>query len=142
MLIAMSFSLFGLSSCKKEEETAKEKIQDKDFVVINQIEKENNQVVSNYADLETCERDNIYRFNSNSFGYVDEATLKCDTFDDQRYNFSWGLANNDTKLNIFFDYVDLTTFDIVQNNGTILKLYALEKDGDDTYSFEITLQKK
>jgi len=141
MLIAMSFSLFGLSSCKKEEETAKEKIQDKDYYMTNLVSMVNDSIVESYNDLETCEKDNIFRLNSNSTGYFDEGISKCDPSDPQKINFTWSLTNNDTKLNINF-FLDAQKFDILENNGTTLRLYFQEVDSAYTYSSELTFTKK
>lgn len=131
-------SFLGMYSCKKDEkESAKEKIQDKNFYMTNIVSKENNVVVETIADYDPCELDNIFRLNSNGTGSFDEGATKCDPTDEQTIPFNWTMTNNDTKLNLSVLFFT-ESFDILENNGTTLRLLYTEVDSGYVYTSETT----
>lgn len=98
--------------------------------------KENNQIIMTYnlyADLEDCEKDNIYEFRENNVLLVDEGATKCDPDDPQTYTQEYSLSNDGKKLT-FFDI----EWDIITLNQSSLKLRTEMVDESNTSRKQIT----
>jgi len=141
LLATLSIFIFGLSSCKKDDESAKDKFKDKNFYLTNSIVMENNVVVSTYADMEECEKDDFIRFNSNNTGFYSEGNTKCDQSDEQITNFSWSLSNDDKQLDVVVYFLNFS-FNILQNDGTNLRLSSTTIEDGKTYTIEQTYVKR
>ncbi|MBC6493199.1 hypothetical protein BC349_19260 [Flavihumibacter stibioxidans] len=50
--------------------------------------------------LETCEKDNTFKFNTNGTGISDEGPTKCDASDPQTEDFTWAFKSGETILYI------------------------------------------
>ncbi len=78
-----------------------------------------------YADMEDCEKDNLFTFKTDNTIDLDEGPTKCDPNDPQTRNEGpWTLFDNDTKINmdsIDFDILELTESHF-KINGTTLAL--------------------
>ena len=71
-----------------------------------------------FAQLETCEKDNITKVKADGTYTVDEGATKCDPADPQIVETgNWSFTNNETKLTIMGE-----TFDIVSLSATSLVL--------------------
>ena len=141
LLATLSIFIIGLSSCKKDEDSAKDKFQNKDYYLTNSIEMENNVVVATYADLDQCEKDDFIRLNSNNTGYYSEGLTKCDPSDEQITNFTWSLSNDDKQLYVVIFFFNVS-FNILQNDGTTLRLSTTSIEDGIVYTTELTYVKR
>ncbi|MFM9028652.1 MAG: lipocalin family protein [Bacteroidota bacterium] len=53
-----------------------------------------------FASVDACEKDNLYTFQSNGTGTLDEGASKCDPADPQTTNLTWAFASNETILTL------------------------------------------
>lgn len=78
-----------------------------------------------YADMEDCEKDNLFTFKTDNTIDLDEGPTKCDPNDPQTRNEGpWTLFDNDTKINM--DSIDFEILELTKSrfkiNGTALEL--------------------
>jgi hypothetical protein len=66
--------------------------------------------------LTECQKDNVYVFNPNGTGSIDDVVLVCTP--PVTTNFTWQLRNNDTKLEISFEEY---TVDKLSENELVLR---------------------
>lgn len=131
-LIIAALALITISSCKKDEETAKTNTDHLTAspwkmtkMTINPgIDFGNGILVTDlYAFQEACSKDDTEKFNVGGTGVTDEGATKCDPTDPQTSSFKWAFASNESKL-IF----DGDTFNIATLNASSLNLNS-EIDG-------------
>jgi hypothetical protein len=87
---------------------------------------------------DACLKDNVYIFKTNSEGEYNEGETKCNATDPQSVAFLWTLKNNNTVLNISA----LADFNIVQLDGSKLKLSSTSVENGVTYTSTVTMVKK
>jgi len=95
-----------------------------------------------YAQYSACSTDNIYRFNTNGTFSYDEGPSLCNVGDPQTYTGTWVFGNNETKLTITFTGNPGDTYDILQNDGNILKLTYTAIESGITYTITDTYTKQ
>jgi len=70
--------------------------------------------------IPACERDDVFKFNTNSTGYFDEGVSKCDPSDLQIETFAWKWTNNETTIEIPEDSNEVTILSNVVVTATTL----------------------
>ncbi len=78
-----------------------------------------------YAEMEECEKDNLFTFKSDNTLEIDEGPTKCDPDDPQiRKVGPWTLFDNDNKINM--DSIDFNILELTETrfkiNGTAMEL--------------------
>ncbi|PWU03860.1 MAG: hypothetical protein C5B52_02555 [Bacteroidetes bacterium] len=103
LLLATAVSISFPGACKKDDKPSKTKT---DFLTQSSwkydkvgIDADNNGTIDQDIALQPCETDNIFTFNSNGTGTVDEGPTKCDASDPQTTAITWSFKNNETVLN-------------------------------------------
>jgi hypothetical protein len=94
-----------------------------------------------YAELEACDKDDLYIFKANGVGEFNEGPTKCDPGDPQSAPYAWSLANNDKNLLISQGGTTLT-FEIAQLDNTRLILVLKEDYLGTVYTETITYTRK
>jgi PBP1b-binding outer membrane lipoprotein LpoB len=147
-LFMLLFALTVFTSCSKEkDETAATEnrlaliTQSSWKVASISIDLMSDGSIDTIIDQDACEKDNIYSFNTNGSGLVDESTLKCDELDPQSATFQWSLKDNGNIINANIPIlgfagdatiktITLTTFefytDITSNGVSIRTLIKLK----------------
>jgi hypothetical protein len=75
------------------------------------------------ATLKPCEKDDIFTFNKDSTGLIDEGPTKCHVTDPQTDPLSWYLTSNQTILNVTSSTVLNGSLNISSVTSTNLVLY-------------------
>lgn len=94
-----------------------------------------------YAQLSACRRDDFQNYNVNGTTIIDEGNTKCNASDPQTSSRTWSWANNETKLTITASNT-VTTLDVLQNDGNVLRLSGTEVVSGITYTRSLTYNKQ
>ena len=78
-----------------------------------------------FSQYESCEKDDLVKYESNKTGNYDEGATKCNASDPQSQPFTWTFDLTETKIT-----EDGVTYDVVQLDANTLK-YSAVLDGDD-----------
>jgi hypothetical protein len=94
-----------------------------------------------FAQMESCEKDDLTKYDANKTGVYDDGATKCDPKDPQTNTFTWSFDLSETKIT-----EDGETLDIEELTETTLK-YSLVMDGADLggtagikYKFTVTFK--
>jgi len=91
-----------------------------------------------YAQMQACEKDDLFMFNTNGTTTDDEGATKCNPADPQTTSGTW--AFNSTQTIITVDGMD--DFNIETLSATTLKGNMVFNDGATNYTFTITYTKQ
>jgi hypothetical protein len=119
-----------LAACKKEK--SKEELLVGDWkrktMTIDPPQEVNGAIITNlYAQMEDCEKDNLYSFYDNATYKADEGFSKCDSADQQSFSGSWQLLSSETELKIIY-LSDTVVYGILELDEDILKLDYSARD--------------
>jgi hypothetical protein len=96
-----------------------------------------------YSAMDACEKDNIFKFNTNGSCTEDEGATKCDPSDPQTENGTWAWSDNETKINLLVGGAPSAPMNVEVNSGTMLKVNFTETDSTiGTQKFTITFTKQ
>lgn len=92
-----------------------------------------------YANMEPCEKDDSFSFNSDGSASIDEGASKCDPDDPQTETGTWSFNSDETLLTIIADG-ETQSWEIIDLTNKVLKIKWVNTDPDDgtTYTFTIT----
>ena len=90
-----------------------------------------------YAQLESCDKDDIEKYNTNNTVTYDEGPTKCDPTDPQTETSPWSFNSDETILT-----VDGTSFKILSLTSTELKLSYIESLDGINHTWTLTYKKK
>jgi|SRR5690554_854851 len=135
VLVFISAALITVTSCSKDDDddptpappTEKSKLINRDFAITDYLVTLNGEVFQTFANLASCDKDDITKFLDDNSGIFDEGNTKCDPGDPQQTAFNWSFQSNDEKLKIESSG-ESTVYDIKINNGTTLKLEYSQVD--------------
>ena len=94
-----------------------------------------------YAQFDDCSKDDLIRFDAPNIYKEDEGATKCDPMDNQTTTGSWTWNTTETILTITTG-TDVTSYNVVTNDGTNLKVTSKESDGTINYVFTSTFIKQ
>ncbi len=95
-----------------------------------------NQLTSNWAELDSCSRDNILQISTNGSYVLDEGQTKCDPMDPQvNESGTWALLNNETQFRNIVG-IDTTVSDIIELTATRFKLQTAAVINDTMLYFQ------
>lgn len=80
------------------------------------------QSIYNSGLIDPCDKDNLYKFNTNKTATFDEGAAKCNPSDPQTQTGSWDFTTNETKLKITDPTGDVMEGEIVTLTSTSLVL--------------------
>lgn len=86
--------------------------------------------------VDACDRDNFLNFNANGTYVENEGTTKCNPSDPQTKTLNWSWSNNETKI-----IKDGDTYDVLQNDGNVLRISFTEIDNGVSYTVTVTFNK-
>ncbi len=128
------YTILGLliffSSCKKEK--TKDELLLGDWRM-NALTADPPQVVNGvvitdwYSQLEDCDKDNYYTFNSNKTYKFDEGATNCDSLDPQNISGNWQFLNNETELRLIYQS-DTATYGLIELDEETLKMSYSGRD--------------
>ena len=75
--------------------------------------------------FKACALDDTWSFGTNGTVTLDEGATKCDPADPQTDTFPWSFSDNETKINLDGDLMD-----IAELSGTTMKLTQVDADLD------------
>ena len=91
-----------------------------------------------YSSMESCSKDDTFKFNSDNSVKFDEGASKCDSSDPQSTSGTWSLKTNETILSLI-DNGSAQDYTIMELTARILKMKYTQTDGSVSYTFTITL---
>ena len=94
-----------------------------------------------YAQMDDCEKDDLINFSENGTYKDDEGATKCATSDPQTTTGTWVWNTNETIITVTTG-TDVTSFDVLVNDGTTLKVKLTEKIGNTNYALTETFVKQ
>lgn len=147
-------SLF-FTNCKKDEkdpepeptptpvvETNTQKLTGKNFkMTAATIEPAIFGVTDFYAQMQDCEKDNLLRFDTPNIYKEDEGAAKCATNDPQTTTGTW-VWNTDETILTTTTGSESTSFNIITNDGTTLKVKTTENIQGTNYVITLTYVKQ
>ena len=86
--------------------------------------------------MESCSKDDTFKFKSDNTVEFDEGALKCDTTAPQTTSGTWSFKTNETILSIIEDG-SLQDYTLMELTESSLKMKYSQTDGSDTYTFII-----
>lgn len=88
------------------------------------------------AALQSCQKDNIYQFNTGGTGSIDEGATKCNSGDPQTSALTWAWLSNETKLQLSAPLFSGTSGDV-----TLVSLTETELIGSMVISGQTVIAK-
>jgi len=143
ILFLVSVLAIAVSGCKKDDDPSNtDKLTGKAWKVKSitvdpAISFGGSSITDLYALLDDCEKDNTSTFNVDKTYLDDEGGSKCDTADAQTTSGTWAFNTNETVLTL--DNTD--SYNVVQNDGNVLKLSSTEVDAGISYTYTVTFGK-
>lgn len=96
-----------------------------------------------YAQMLACVKDNTYRFNTDKTITYDEGPTKCDPTAPQTTSGTWMWSTDEKVLTVKDDPSDPgTSYTVITNDGTTLKVSYDEEDSGINYTYTITWTKQ
>lgn len=151
MLILSLLSVtFMFSACKKDDETSSKTklltgsswkmtaftmepgfpIFDENFNIIGYS-------TDMFADMDTCEKDDTHKFNTDQSVITDEGATKCDSSDPQKTNGTWSFNSDETGITITEDGLS-ETVTILELTDKVLKFKSTETYDSVTTTYTLT----
>lgn len=75
-----------------------------------------------YAQMEDCQKDNLYRFDTPNVYKEDEGATKCATNDPQTLTGTWTWNTDETILTTKIGTDEAVSYTVITNDGTTLKI--------------------
>lgn len=91
-----------------------------------------------YSQMESCQQDNLYKFNTDGTAIKDEGPTKCDVDDPQTISGTWVFNTDQTIVTETFNSVSIS-YTIVELTSTKLKATYVDASGGTNYTYTITL---
>jgi len=134
---------FLFSSCKKEKSKKELLLGDwkRITMTIDPPQDVGGAIITDlYAQMEDCDKDNIYSFYENKTYKADEGATKCDSAEPQSFSGNWQFLNNETELKIIY-MNDTVVYGLLELDESLLKLDYSGRDTNNvlhtiTTSFE------
>lgn len=141
LLFILSFVMLFVSACK-EDKTNKELLTDTDWQITAwTVSPAILGITDWYANLEPCEKDDSFSFNSDGTATIDEGATKCEVSDPQTSTGTWTLNADETMVTIVDDGIT-QEWEIVDLTSDLLKIKWVNTDVDSglTFTFTITFE--
>lgn len=94
-----------------------------------------------YQQMDDCEKDNLLRFDTPNVYKEDEGATKCATNDPQTTTGTW-VWNTDETILTTTSGSENTSFSVLTNDGSTLKVKYTEKVGSTNYAVTFTYAKQ
>jgi len=143
ILFLVSVLAVAVSGCKKDDDPSNtDNLTGKAwkitaFTVDPAINSGGTLITDYLSQLSDCEKDGTSTFNADKTYLDDEGATKCDPADPQTTAGIWTFNSDETILTID----NTNSYDIIQNDGNILKLKDSEVIGGINYTFTLTFRK-
>ncbi len=117
------FALLALVSCKKDEDSVKDKLTKDTWKLIDSRSDNNadGELTADESDIDDCEKDDINTFHTDGTYHREEGATKCDPADPDSEEWPWTLASDNKTLTITYDGVPIP-FEITEITGSTLVL--------------------
>ena len=94
-----------------------------------------------YALMTACQKDDLSRFETNGSYTIDAGSMKCNPSDPQTITGSWIWKSGETILNVSRPSSSID-YEVLTNDGSVLKLQYTELTNAITYTFIMTYVKQ
>lgn len=94
-----------------------------------------------YAQMQDCEKDDLICFDTPNIYKEDEGAAKCNTNDPQTETDTWSWNATETIISVTMDS-ETTSYNVITNDGTTLKVSYTENIQGTNYVMTATLVKQ
>lgn len=103
---------------------------------------ENGVVITDlYAQMEDCDKDNYYSFNSNNTYKFDQGTIICDSLEPQNISGNWNFLNDETELQLIYQS-DTILYTLIDLDEELLKMSYSGRDSNNIlHTLTVTFEK-
>jgi hypothetical protein len=135
ILMAAVIALSVAGCGKKKEVTKKDRLVERDWVLVSHVSNDGVKDTDEFALLTPCEKDNIDHYDIDGVFHYDEGATKCNTTDPQEAKGNWAFDSDQTTLTVT-DGLFAIVFTEVEFTDGKLKLTRVLGPDKDIYTYE------